>query len=102
MGSENRGLRERFLAHGTSVGTDIVVRFFMTNHVRYVRERFTAGSTHIRLLFAMRSFVNQEIVGLIKLLIAFFAGKSANFQVIPLDVFLYLKIITVNVELKRK
>ena len=67
------------------------MRFFVANNVRYMGKRFTASSTHVRFLFAMSSFVNQEIMGFVKLFVTLFTIESTDQLVVSFNVFLAQK-----------
>jgi len=73
------------------VWSDVVVGFFVTNNVRYMGKRFATSSTHVRFLLTVSSFVNQEIMGFVKLFVAFIARESTDHLMVSFDVFLMIK-----------
>jgi hypothetical protein len=79
------------MTDGASVWSDVVVGFFVTDNVRYMGERLATSSTHVRFLLTVRSFVNQEIMGFVKLFVAFIARESPDHLMVSFDVFLMIK-----------
>jgi uncharacterized membrane protein len=73
------------------VWPDIVMGFFVTDNVRYMRERLATSSAHVRFLFTMSSLMNQEIMGFVKLFVAFVTRESSDHLMVPFYVFLIIK-----------
>ena len=76
--------------------SNVIVGFFVTDNVRYMRERLSTSPTHVRFLLTMSSFMNQEIMGFVKLFVAFFARESTDHLMVSFNVFLLLKNFKMN------
>ncbi len=64
MGFKDSGLSERFLANGTCIGPNVLVRLLVPDQVRDVRETLAACATQIRLFLGVGPFMYQQIVRL--------------------------------------
>ena len=64
MGFEDSCLSESFLANGTGIGSNVLVRLLVSDQVRNVRETLSACATQVRLFLGVGPFVYQQIVRL--------------------------------------
>lgn len=88
---QNIGLCKAFQAHITREWSYVSMRLFVSYHMRNMRERLAAHTTHIRLFLAVRPFMDRQIVSLVKLFAALVAREASYLLVVSLYVNLSIK-----------